>query len=174
MSARRGGRHCASCDRVVHELHTLTRSAAERLVREQHARVGSVCARIALDAEGAPIFAATSSPGRSVPRALALATALVAGCADTPPRAEKPTAVLTPLNARPVDAGPRGAGPGDAGARDEGTPETPPGEAASVTRHDEETTSPTDRALAARERRKHAAAAANVPMVFQGMMEFDL
>ncbi|WP_157069516.1 hypothetical protein [Sandaracinus amylolyticus] len=50
MTPREGGRHCASCDRVVVDLRDATRARAEAMAAR------GVCARVRVDAEGAPTF----------------------------------------------------------------------------------------------------------------------
>ena len=174
MTPRDAGRHCGSCDRQVYELHTLTRGAAEALVRKLHAADGRVCARIAVDADGAPLFAPTPGAMRHMPLALALTAALVAGCADAGSGEAKPAAVMVPLRSAPlgIDAGPRDAGPRDAGPGDAGhAPTTPCGAAVDGAVNSEDASEPTDRQLAARSRRKRNAQ--HPPQVMMGMMMLD-
>ncbi len=174
MAARSGGRHCGSCDRQVYELHALARRAAEALVRELHAADGRVCARIAVDADGGALFAPTPGAMRHVPPALALAAALVAGCAEAGGAEPKPAAVMAPLRSAPLgsDAGPRDAGPRDAGPAEAGhAPSTPCRAAIDGAVNSEQASEPTDRQLAAHSRRKRNAQ--HPPQVMMGMMMLD-
>jgi hypothetical protein len=95
MQKAAGGRHCARCEKTVIDLSTVTRSAAEAIVR---AHGGSMCVRLAANDRGETVFRAERA---RVPVLAPVALAgLLAACApDAAVSIDDTEAVLEPDDA---------------------------------------------------------------------------
>ena len=104
MASTARGKHCAKCDRVVHDL---TR-ATEREARGIAALFGAdrLCARVGLDGDGEVVFRAPKPKGGSLRARIAAAAVGLgaAGCSEVSPKTPSPPAprhVDAPLDTTP-------------------------------------------------------------------------
>lgn len=96
MTGEGAQRHCAACDRQVHDLARLTPEEIERLIAAEN---GRLCGRLTRAPGGHlvtrwPVLPSSNEVTRPAPRRLApLAAALVAGLVGVPAPAQSPTPV---------------------------------------------------------------------------------
>ncbi|UJR78640.1 hypothetical protein [Sandaracinus amylolyticus] len=158
MTPREGGRHCAHCDRVVVDLTAATRARAEAIAKR------GACARVRVDAEGAPAFRDPPLvPLRLVPlrraaSGLVLAAA-VSACEPSAPVAIEAAPIALDLGPPMIPMSERSEPEQDAGV-DAAVPTV------------EEDTRPTA-AQRARTRRKHRPPVAPPPQFDMGYMLYS-
>lgn len=121
-SAMTGGgsqRHCAECDRTVHDLAQLTPREIEGLIAVEN---GRLCGRITRDAAGRlvtrlPVLPSSREVTRPAPRRFApLAAALVAGMVGVPAAATSPAPVAHQSAGEAPDTAPAGRSEATGGA----------------------------------------------------------
>jgi hypothetical protein len=104
MDEEEGGRRCARCDRHIYDFSLLTEAQATEVKRLNG---GSVCRKITLDADGAPIYAQRAM--RAVVRTAAgvVLSVALAACEAEPAAVAPRTEVASPHEApEPVAPGP--------------------------------------------------------------------